>query len=118
MSNICPNCSYGLVVELESRSDDLFAFSVKGSRISTNLLSSALLNYWRWVAEGKPPRYDSYAKPPIGQLYYDDYHNHMEYRGGRYHFSIQTLDSPEGDIWWTGSFILDSRMTITDVRVT
>ncbi len=62
-------------------------------------LKSKLIDYWRWVAEGKK----KYKKE---QWLYDPYHDCITYSPNEdiYYFDIQIFDSPEGDIWWKGTF--------------
>ncbi len=62
-------------------------------------LKSKLIDYWRWVTEGK-------KKYREKQWIYDPYHEYIEYLPDKdeYRFDIQVFDSPEGDIWWKGTF--------------
>lgn len=64
-------------------------------------LHESLLNYWRWVTEGKV-KYGG----PNGQYFYDSYHNNISWNSEEkvYTFSIQVSDSPDGDTWVEGSF--------------
>jgi hypothetical protein len=59
------------------------------------IIKEALLDYMRWVTEGKPEK----------QHYYDSYHDYINYLGdGIYEYRIQIYDSPEGDKWIRGKF--------------
>lgn len=109
----CPNCKFQLKVETSIISHDTISVRTAADEVPNNILRECLLSYWRWVVEGKQPYWQSVAKP--GQMYYDDYHQHIEYMDGKYRFSIQTFDSPEGDQWWRGSFRLGPRMIIEEL---
>ena len=77
----------------------------------------------RWVAQGSLPYYHGHFGSGPRQHYYDDYHDHIEREdptpragiGGRYKFSIQTSDSPEGDTWVVGVFIANELGTIVEI---
>lgn len=64
-------------------------------------LMGALSAYKRWVREGELP----HGWGPGHQRDYDSYHESItDEGGGVYGFSIQTYDSPGGDVWWHGRF--------------
>lgn len=123
----CPNCDIPLDLHLDSKREPggatvTLAASVKvpdslySERGQIAALTSTLLKYWRWVAEGKV----KYGYGKDEQLWHDSYHEGMRFdpETKRYHFSIQTSDSPEGDSWWVGSFAYDSHKGIVDVQAT
>lgn len=66
---------------------------------------SCLSSYKRWISEDKPQYGFKHENNKKCQLYYDQYHNHIEFLGNNtYSFCIQIYDSPEGDTWWFGKF--------------
>jgi len=105
----CPNCKLRLVAELNrSSQDDKYSLALRKIDDKFSDLNHAFLCYLRWKAEGEKIPYNSFQQgnPQPTQMYYDDYHSHIEYdpEQDNYKFNIQTSDSPEGDTWWRGRF--------------
>lgn len=84
-----------------------------------NNLILALINYWRWIAEGKKPssRATSYAKG--SQSYYDNYTDNIEYlpETDTYSYRIKTDDSSEGDTWVSGTFKIIFTFSNIDIEI-
>ena len=66
-------------------------------------------------------RYKKYLRLPVKEKkdyykhFYDCYHNYIkciDEQNRIYEFSIQTHDSPEGDVWWHGKFQVIKRNKI------
>lgn len=101
----CPICDNDVAfthIGIRSKDEDLcLDVGLKAGNDIGALLYHALVGYWRWVAEGKV----EYG--PGRQYYYDPYHNGITYNGkDGYSYSIQISDSPEGDTWLKGTFMV------------
>lgn len=94
----CPICNAELSATATCRGTNI-EVGVRSKEGTHNILLSALLGYWRWVAEGKPKYVDK-------QYYHDPYHDEIEWLPEEecYRFSIQTCDGPDGDTWYSGKF--------------
>ncbi len=92
-------------------------------------LVDAWYDYCRWVTEGKVPYHTSAysydAKKPAVQYYYNPYENKIEwhartnqqYSAGHYTFDLKLSDSPEGDTWVRGIFVIDgNELTIVEQK--
>jgi hypothetical protein len=78
---------------------------------TAQMIAHVMPAYWRWIAEGKPKRFNEMreANEP-GQFYYNSYEDHIEVLGdGLYRFSIKLSDGPEGDEWIDGEFRIDGK---------
>mgnify|MGYP001586066138 CR=1 FL=1 len=84
--------------------------------IDEGYLARLLIQYKRWIADGKLPY--GYGRDTPRQHYYDSYHDAIsQVDETTYHFNIQTDDSPDGDTWIEGTFRYDpSGITILTQR--
>jgi hypothetical protein len=108
----CNNC--GTVFKLNASADENLNLKIdlrydEDNKI--NKLVSALLGYWRWVTEGQIPYGNTAKRNEPYQYYHDNYHYGItkisaDGREAIYRFNIQTYDSPDGDTWWKGKFLV------------
>lgn len=101
----CPICSAALDINItvDNTTSDI---CVEIQDCRENTILNALLRYWRWAVEG-------YPKYREEQYWYDNYHYNIKYLGdNKYYYNIQMFDSPEGDLWIEGKFIVKPNMCI------
>ena len=103
---ICPMCRSKLKINIHStdRDDGNFnlAYHAEPLDIFENRLRRAYIDYCRWVVQGRREYRGE-------QYYHDNYHDHIECidpAASRYEYRIQTFDSPEGDVWESGIFVV------------
>ena len=114
--NICPTCRENLRSFIKLRDDGTYESWVEIRNARESMLRDALIRYWRWIAEGKVTHGPSSGEKV--QYFYDPYRSSMRFdlETGRYHFDIQTYDSPDGDTWWRGSFRISGALIIEDIK--
>lgn len=115
MSTDCPYCAGPLDVRISTymagiggtSGQPVHEVALIPLRGHPGILRELLIRWWRWNSEGRPK----------GR--YDNDHNHIAYDAGKdqYEFSIQTLDSPEGDVWERGTFRVEGNFRIVDLSV-
>ena len=72
-------------------------------------LAVHLVQYWRWVSEGKTQYGSRASRGDDTQYFYDSYHDGILYlpETKTYTFTIQIGGGPDGDTWWNGEFTYD-----------
>lgn len=95
----CPTCKTNLSIKVHTNAKGDLKGSIEGVDDLQSVVVRSLFAYWRWEFEGKPNHRTQY--------YYDPYHNGISrVEGDKYRFDIQLADSPEGDLWVTGEFLV------------
>ena len=115
--NNCPNCGEKFRTFVKLNDDDTYRTWVESRNGRESLLRSSLLGYWRWIAEGKS-QFGPSCSGEQAQYFYDPYHNHIAFNSNtrQYEFSIQVSDSPDGDVWWNGSFTVVRAMEFKEIQ--
>ena len=91
----CPYCKNNSLLNI-----DISPITSREDTIKTEIFK-AIQSFLFWKIHGEP----EYRKD---QYFYDTYHQRVSYEhekgsSGKFHFSIQMSDSPDGDWWIEGS---------------